>query len=437
MSDLIVDATRTARATENTANHGHSFLHALADAKAQAPDDPPRPSKPVQEDTTPPHEGGFSGLWHDAVSDVKSAYNTANGAVHDFGRAADQVVQGGIDGATSGIRDVAGAKAADLFHDAAQGLHDEAKQTVGFAYGVDEGAIEAVGGMAEGVGDLAEDGVKFATDRQFRGQVVDGAKTLASHVMHDPVGSAKALGNRALQAGKDWLHGADAAAHNGTLGEYIGKSAGSAAVNIGSLFVPGADAAEGANIASRVGEAGELAGDAAKALHTGEAAEHAVNPVVISLRGVEHTIPDWHLEDISYTKRAPEARDALRQTFNSHVRKDFVQDLAENHADDLKAAGLKPKQIERMASGRLPEGYQVHHILPLDDGGTNATSNLVLIKNDPDHMLITQYQNSTTHGMEAGDMRHLEWPMPDHPVSVWPERPGGGAKPVMPEDAAQ
>jgi hypothetical protein len=34
----------------------------------------------------------------------------------------------------------------------------------------------------------------------------------------------------------------------------------------------------------------------------------------------------------------------------------------------------------------------MHHLLPLDDGGTNATSNLVLIKNDPDHMLITQYQ---------------------------------------------
>ncbi|MGG1688404.1 HNH endonuclease signature motif containing protein [Pseudalkalibacillus sp. NRS-1564] len=30
-------------------------------------------------------------------------------------------------------------------------------------------------------------------------------------------------------------------------------------------------------------------------------------------------------------------------------------------------------------------GYQVHHKLPLDDGGNNDLSNLILIKNDPNH----------------------------------------------------
>lgn len=31
-------------------------------------------------------------------------------------------------------------------------------------------------------------------------------------------------------------------------------------------------------------------------------------------------------------------------------------------------------------ANRAPEGMQVHHIRPLDDGGTNAADNLVLIR---------------------------------------------------------
>jgi hypothetical protein len=83
-----------------------------------------------------------------------------------------------------------------------------------------------------------------------------------------------------------------------------------------------------------------------------------------------------------------------------------------------------------MAKGRIPWGYQVHHVLPLGDGGTNATSNLVLIKNDPDHMLITQYQIKQTEEMSAGQTRQLEWPMPDSQVILWPETPEGGAYPT-------
>src|SRR6185437_13061736 len=62
---------------------------------------------------------------------------------------------------------------------------------------------------------------------------------------------------------------------------------------------------------------------------------------------------------------------------------------------------------------------------PLDDGGTNAIGNLVLIKKDPDHYLITQYQKRQTRGMSAGQTRTLEWPMPGSRVWVWPETPDG------------
>jgi hypothetical protein len=105
-------------------------------------------------------------------------------------------------------------------------------------------------------------------------------------------------------------------------------------------------------------------------------------------------MPDWHMQEISYTKRT----DA-----------DFAT----------------------MAKGKVPEGYQVHHVLSLDDGGTNATSNLVLMRKDPDHIRITTYQNDRTRGMSAGQTRTLEWPMPDSRVRVWAKTLGGGAYPTV------
>jgi hypothetical protein len=153
-------------------------------------------------------------------------------------------------------------------------------------------------------------------------------------------------------------------------------------------------------------------------------------PVQITLRGVEHTMPDWHMEEISYTKRTDAEREALRAQFEP-VRTAFVKDLAENHATALRDAGMSDEDIARMAKGDMPEGYQVHHRLPLDDGGTNATSNLVLIKQDPDHKLITNYQNDQTRGMSAGQTRKLEWPMPDARVRIWPKTRDGGAYPTV------
>jgi hypothetical protein len=136
------------------------------------------------------------------------------------------------------------------------------------------------------------------------------------------------------------------------------------------------------------------------------------------------------MEEISYTKRTDAAVKALRAEF-APVREAFVKDLAENHAAALRDAGMSDEDIAKMASGELRPDYQVHHKLPLDDGGTNATSNLVLIRKDPDHYLITNYQNELTREMSAGQTRKLEWPMPDSRVRIWPKTPDGGAYPTV------
>jgi hypothetical protein len=64
-----------------------------------------------------------------------------------------------------------------------------------------------------------------------------------------------------------------------------------------------------------------------------------------------------------------------------------------------------------MENGLCPDGCQVHHNKPLDDGGTNDFNNLVLIKNDPYHKAVTAYQNSSTAGLNHGECRTIKtWP---------------------------
>ena len=64
-------------------------------------------------------------------------------------------------------------------------------------------------------------------------------------------------------------------------------------------------------------------------------------------------------------------------------------------------------------NGRVPDGWQVHHKLPLDDSGTNSFDNLVLIQNEPYHKVITNYQNSIARQMEIGEVQVVQWPMPN------------------------
>jgi hypothetical protein len=75
-----------------------------------------------------------------------------------------------------------------------------------------------------------------------------------------------------------------------------------------------------------------------------------------------------------------------------------------------------------MKSGEVPPGWQVHHKLPLDDNGTNDFDNLVLIKNEPSHKVLTNAQRRLTSGMQDGDRRSLNFPVPDG--FVYPPSPG-------------
>lgn len=138
------------------------------------------------------------------------------------------------------------------------------------------------------------------------------------------------------------------------------------------------------------------------------------------LKGEDVRLKNVEIRRIRYLKRDPADTEALRKAFDSSKRKEFVKHItasAENIAI-LKQAGLSNKQIETLRSGKVPKGFQVHHKLPLDDGGDNSFSNLVLIKNDPFHKAITNEQNRLTKGLEPGKSKSFDWVMP--PGIVYP-----------------
>lgn len=127
-----------------------------------------------------------------------------------------------------------------------------------------------------------------------------------------------------------------------------------------------------------------------------------------------------------FVKRSAAEREALRAAFDATERKAFLKGLKES---ELKAAGLTEAEIAKVMRGEVPKGFQVHHKFPLDDSGTNVPENLVLIRNSPDHQLLTNHQNYTTGHLKPGESVTVDWPTFPAGTSVWPPA-GGGAKPI-------
>ncbi|MDB1944017.1 hypothetical protein PMY37_07195 [Clostridium tertium] len=137
------------------------------------------------------------------------------------------------------------------------------------------------------------------------------------------------------------------------------------------------------------------------------------------LRGENVTLKDVKTKEISYIKRDTVELNALRNDFNTSARKNFLEELSKD-VDYLKESGFSEKDILKINNGRVPDGWQVHHKLPLDDSGTNSFDNFVLIKNEPYHKVITNYQNSFSKQLEVGEIKNVNWPIPEG--NIYPKR---------------
>ncbi|MGA4668447.1 HNH endonuclease signature motif containing protein [Propionibacteriaceae bacterium Y1923] len=142
-----------------------------------------------------------------------------------------------------------------------------------------------------------------------------------------------------------------------------------------------------------------------------------------------HRVPGLRNQRFTGTRPSAATQAQMRRNFNAKngPRDQFLDKVRrEASVTDLQALGLSDKQIKHfLDGGSLPPGFQVHHRQPIMAGGDNSLDNLVLIRNSPDHKLITAAQNEAMRGIPPGGHYNVELPMTP-PGLTWPT-PGMGA----------
>ncbi|MBY7247810.1 HNH endonuclease signature motif containing protein [Enterobacter roggenkampii] len=114
------------------------------------------------------------------------------------------------------------------------------------------------------------------------------------------------------------------------------------------------------------------------------------------------------VEQINYLRRPRDEYLSLRKEFDNTVRKNFMKSLSVEPGIDHY---FNTSQNELMAHGGVPDSWQVHHKLPLDDGGDNSFGNLILIQTKPYHNALTGAQKSVTKDLMPGQSIDTLWPM--------------------------
>jgi hypothetical protein len=134
-------------------------------------------------------------------------------------------------------------------------------------------------------------------------------------------------------------------------------------------------------------------------------------------------LPDIPVVDMVYHRRDKAGRAALREAFDTEDRQAFLRHLLTERSDDLRARGFTERNFESLRRGKVPHGYNVHHIKPIDDGGDNRFDNLVLMRAHPEHEAIHRHLDPQLKGLEAGQARTVQLAMPEAGAY---RRPGRG-----------
>ena len=119
--------------------------------------------------------------------------------------------------------------------------------------------------------------------------------------------------------------------------------------------------------------------------------------------------------DVARLRKEFYASDGPRDKFLAQVR-------AKATVAELQARGWTAEEIRIFkAGGNAPEGFAVHHRIPLQGGGTNNPDNFILIKNDPDHDLITASQNAVLQRIPEGAPMNVDVPVMPPGLWTWPQ----------------
>ena len=112
--------------------------------------------------------------------------------------------------------------------------------------------------------------------------------------------------------------------------------------------------------------------------------------------------------EIKFTLQTPEETKRLRTEFDHRrMNKKFMKWLYRKkklipYADHI--------SMERAKRGRIPHGFDIHHIIPLSGGGTNHVSNFCLIERSLHKFLNKKCFEPALKGVKIGETVMIEVP---------------------------
>ncbi|MDR2901695.1 MAG: hypothetical protein LBU87_01110 [Lactobacillales bacterium] len=108
------------------------------------------------------------------------------------------------------------------------------------------------------------------------------------------------------------------------------------------------------------------------------------------------------------TIQPPETTKKLRKEFASRdMNKKFVKWLWRKGCLDKYADVIN---LERARRGKIPHGFDVHHLIPLSCGGTNHVSNLCLIERSLHKFINKKCFDPALRNLKIGESVDIELP---------------------------